>query len=33
MLTELIAPLKALHLDGMAQALTELIAERDRQPA
>ena len=33
MLTELIAPLKALHLDGMAHALTELIAERDRQPA
>src|SRR5512134_4200328 len=32
MLTDLIAPLKALHLAGMAHALTELIAEQDRQP-
>lgn len=33
MLTELIAPLKALHLYGMAQGLSELVAEHDRQPA
>jgi DNA replication protein DnaC len=33
MLTELIAPLKALHLYGMAQGLSELVAEQDRQPA
>lgn len=32
MLADLIAPLKALHLAGMAHALTELIAEQDRQP-
>jgi DNA replication protein DnaC len=33
MLTELIAPLKALHLYGMAQGLSELVAEQDRQPS
>jgi len=33
MLTELIAPLKALHLYGMAQGLSELVAEPDRQPS
>jgi len=33
MLAELIAPLKALHLYGMAQGLSELVAEQDRQPA
>src|SRR5512135_2200813 len=32
MLAELVAPLKALHLDGMAQGLRELLAEQDRQP-
>ena len=32
MLTELIASLKALHLYGMAQGLSELLAEQDRQP-
>jgi DNA replication protein DnaC len=32
MLAELIAPLKALHLYGMAQGLSELRAEQDRQP-
>ena len=32
MLAELIAPLKALHLYGMAQGLRELLAEQDRQP-
>jgi DNA replication protein DnaC len=33
MLTELIAPLKALHIYGMAQGLSELVAEQDRQPS
>lgn len=33
MLTELIASLKALHLYGMAQGLSELLAEQDRQPS
>ena len=32
MLAELIAPLKALHLYGMAQGVRELLAEQDRQP-
>ena len=32
MLTDLIAALKALHLYGMAQGLSELLAEQDRQP-
>src|SRR5512143_4121779 len=32
MLAELIAPLKALHLNEMAQGLSELIAEQERQP-
>jgi DNA replication protein DnaC len=33
MLTDLIALLKALHLDGMAQGLSELVAEPQRHPA
>jgi DNA replication protein DnaC len=33
MLTELIAPLKTLHLYGMAQGLSELLAEQSRQPS
>ena len=32
MLTELIAPLKALHLHGMAQGLSELLAEQSHRP-
>jgi DNA replication protein DnaC len=33
MLTELIAPLKALHLHGMAQGLSELLAEQSHRPS
>lgn len=33
MFAELIASLKALHLYGMAQGLSELLAEQNRQPA
>ena len=32
MLTDQVAYLKALHLDGMAQRLTELVAEQPRHP-
>lgn len=32
MLADLIAALKALHLYGMAQGLSELLAEQDRRP-